>query len=50
MKLGHGDPRSHRHNERRAMIVRRHREMLERERRDDEQESADDQPAQGERR
>lgn len=32
MKLTHGDPCSHRHNERRAMIVRRHREMLERER------------------
>lgn len=51
MKVGHGDPRSHRNNARRALIVRRHRELLERELRQlDDREDADEQPAQGERR
>lgn len=29
LRLGHGDPNSHRHNARRAMIVRRVRAQLE---------------------
>lgn len=37
-RIGRGDPRSHAHNARRALIVRRHRELLERELRDLERE------------